>query len=60
MARADMALYEAKAMGRDRPSMAGSLHPASFASSRALAGVAAQMRASAAPPDTTAILSGVA
>lgn len=60
MARADMALYEAKAMGRDRPSMAGSLHPASFASSRALAGVAAQMRASATPPDTTAILSGVA
>ena len=60
MARADMALYEAKAMGRDRPSIAGSLHPACAASSRALAGVAAQMRASAGAQDAAAAFSSVA
>ena len=48
MTEADMALYESKAMGRDRLSIAGSLHVASAASARALAGAAAQMRAAAA------------
>ncbi|OBZ92983.1 hypothetical protein ADU59_23105 [Pararhizobium polonicum] len=48
MVQADVALYEAKAMGRDRSSIAGSLHAASAASARALAGAAAQMRAAAA------------
>jgi diguanylate cyclase (GGDEF)-like protein len=47
MVRADVALYEAKADGRDRLSVAESLH-ASSASTRALAGAAAQMRAAAA------------
>ena len=45
MVQADVALYEAKALGRDRLSIAGSLHAASVASARALAGAAAQMRA---------------
>ncbi len=49
MVQADMALYEAKALGRDRLSMAGSLHAASVASARALAGAAAQMRAAVGP-----------
>ncbi|MBP1857408.1 GGDEF domain-containing protein [Rhizobium herbae] len=48
MVQADVALYEAKAMGRDRLSIAGSLHAASAASARALAGAAAQMRAATA------------
>jgi len=47
MVQADMALYEAKAMGRDRSSIADSLQAASSASARALAGAAAQMRAAA-------------
>lgn len=46
MIRADGALYEAKAAGRDQFSVAESLY--SSASSRALAGAAAQMRAAAA------------
>ncbi len=46
MIRADAALYEAKAAGRDRFSVAESLY--SSASTRALAGAAAQMRAAAA------------
>ncbi|WP_276120900.1 GGDEF domain-containing protein [Pararhizobium qamdonense] len=51
MVQADMALYEAKALGRDRLSVAGSLHAASVASARAraLAGAAAQMRAAVGP-----------
>lgn len=47
MVQADIALYEAKALGRDRLSVAGSLHVTSTASARALAGAAAQMRAAA-------------
>jgi diguanylate cyclase (GGDEF)-like protein len=47
MVQADIALYEAKALGRDRLSIAGSLHATSTASARALAGAAAQMRAAA-------------
>jgi diguanylate cyclase (GGDEF)-like protein len=49
MVQADVALYEAKALGRDRLSIAGSLHAASVASARALAGAAAQMRATVGP-----------
>ncbi|URK87439.1 GGDEF domain-containing protein [Rhizobium sp. RCAM05350] len=49
MVQADVALYEAKALGRDRLSIAGSLHAASVASARALAGAAAQMRAAVGP-----------
>lgn len=49
MVRADVALYEAKALGRDRLSIAGSLQAASVASARALAGAAAQMRAAVGP-----------
>lgn len=49
MVQADVALYEAKALGRDGLSMAGSLHAASVASARALAGAAAQMRAAIGP-----------
>ncbi len=47
MMQADLALYEAKATGRDRLSIANSLEAASAASARALAGAAAQMRAAA-------------
>jgi diguanylate cyclase (GGDEF)-like protein len=47
MVQADTALYEAKALGRDRLSVAGTLHATSAASARALAGAAAQMRAAA-------------
>ncbi|MCV9960986.1 GGDEF domain-containing protein [Pararhizobium sp. BT-229] len=47
MVQADMALYEAKAMGRDRLSIASSLQAPPAASARALAGAAAQMRAAA-------------
>ncbi|MEI2296470.1 GGDEF domain-containing protein [Ensifer sp. MJa1] len=43
MIRADMALYDAKADGRDRCTIAGRFQP--DASSRALAGAAAQLRA---------------
>ncbi|WP_438753303.1 GGDEF domain-containing protein [Pararhizobium sp. O133] len=50
MIRADGALYEAKAAGRDRLSVSESLY--SSASSRALAGAAAQMRAAAAVSTT--------
>lgn len=49
MVQADVALYEAKALGRDRLSIAGSFHAASLASARALAGAAAQMRAAVGP-----------
>jgi diguanylate cyclase (GGDEF)-like protein len=49
MVQADMALYEAKAMGRDRSSIADGLQATSSASAaRALAGAAAQMRAATA------------
>lgn len=44
MVQADVALYEAKALGRDRLSVAEGLETASAASARALAGAAAQMR----------------
>jgi len=54
MVQADVALYEAKAMGRDRLSIADSLQAASSASARALAGAAAQMRAAAAIAVTSA------
>ncbi|CAN7333123.1 diguanylate cyclase [Pararhizobium sp. LjRoot235] len=54
MMQADVALYEAKAMGRDRLSIADSLGAASSASARALAGAAAQMRAAAAMTVTSA------
>jgi diguanylate cyclase (GGDEF)-like protein len=54
MMQADVALYEAKAMGRDRLSIADSLEAASSASARALAGAAAQMRAAAAVTVTSA------
>jgi diguanylate cyclase (GGDEF)-like protein len=57
MVQADMALYEAKALGRDRLSMAGSLHAASVASARALAGAAAQMRAAVGPAQTQSLSS---
>jgi predicted signal transduction protein with EAL and GGDEF domain len=43
MIRADMALYDAKADGRDRCTIAGRFQPE--ASARALAAAAAQMRA---------------
>jgi hypothetical protein len=52
MVQADVALYEAKALGRDGLSFAGSLHAASVASARALAGAAAQMRAAVGPAQT--------
>jgi hypothetical protein len=50
-----MALYEAKAMGRDRSSIADGLQATSSASAaRALAGAAAQMRAATAIAVTSA------
>ncbi|WP_275783451.1 GGDEF domain-containing protein [Pararhizobium gei] len=47
MLQADAALYEAKALGRDRVSIASSFQAPVTGSARALAGAAAQMRAAA-------------
>lgn len=57
MVQADVALYEAKALGRDRLSIASSFHTASSASARVLAGAAAQMRAAASAVTSTQPLS---